>query len=95
MKSVLSWEGGNVMTMKPAARAVDNLNIRYAETGPTHGDTVVLTNPWPESLYAFRLIWDRIAEHFHVVAIDLPGFGGSERRLDLLSPRAMGASSSS
>ncbi len=42
-------------------------------------------------LYAFRLIWDRIAEHFHVVALDLPGFGGSERRLDLLSPRTMGS----
>jgi len=53
-------------------------------------DTVVLTNPWPESLFAFRKVWDRLAEHFHLVAIDLPGFGQSERRLDLLSPRPMG-----
>ena len=79
------------MTIKPAVRTADGLSIRYAEAGPQHGDTVVLTNPWPESLYAFRLIWDRIAEHFHAVALDLPGFGGSERRLDLLSPRAMGS----
>src|SRR6202023_88787 len=35
--------------------------------------------------------WDRLAEQFHVVAIDLPGFGQSERQLDLLSPPAMGA----
>lgn len=77
------------MPIKPAVRTVEGLKIRYAEAGPTTGDTVVLTNPWPESLYAFRSIWDRIAEQVHVVAIDLPGFGGSERRLDLLSPRAM------
>jgi pimeloyl-ACP methyl ester carboxylesterase len=30
------------------------------------------------------------AEHTHLVAIDLPGFGQSERRNDLMSPRAMG-----
>jgi pimeloyl-ACP methyl ester carboxylesterase len=32
-------------------------------------------------------IW--LAEHTHLVAIDLPGFGHSQRR-DALSPRAMG-----
>jgi pimeloyl-ACP methyl ester carboxylesterase len=77
------------MTMKTAVRTVDGLNIRYAEGGQTHAETVVLTNPWPESVFAFRKIWDRLIDSFHVIAIDLPGFGGSERRLDLLSPRAM------
>jgi pimeloyl-ACP methyl ester carboxylesterase len=32
----------------------------------------------------------RLAEHTHLVAIDLPGFGHSRRRDELLSPRAMG-----
>ena len=54
-------------------------------------ETVILTSPWPESLLAFRKVWDRLAEQFHVIAIDLPGFGQSERQLDLLSPSAMGA----
>jgi pimeloyl-ACP methyl ester carboxylesterase len=31
-----------------------------------------------------------LAEHTHLVAIDLPGFGQSERRDSLMSPRAMG-----
>jgi pimeloyl-ACP methyl ester carboxylesterase len=77
------------MTMKTAIKTVDGLKIRFAEGGQPHAEAVVLTNPWPESLYAFRKIWDRLIDRFHVVAIDLPGFGGSERRLDLLSPRAM------
>src|SRR5205807_7462745 len=47
--------------------------------------------PWPESLFAFRKVWERLAERFHLIAIDLPGFGQSEGRLDLFSPPAMGA----
>jgi pimeloyl-ACP methyl ester carboxylesterase len=50
----------------------------------------VLTSPWPESVYAFAPMWASLAEHARLFAVDLPGFGASERRLDLLSPRAMG-----
>src|SRR6059036_264549 len=35
-------------------------------------------------------MWASLAEHARLFAIDLPGFGASERREDLLSPRAMG-----
>ena len=49
-----------------------------------------MTSPWPESIFAFAPIWTALAQRCRVVAVDLPGFGGSERRDDLLSPRAMG-----
>ena len=49
-----------------------------------------MLSPWPESLLAFEPIWSRLAERAHLVAIDLPGFGHSQRRDALLSPRAMG-----
>ena len=51
---------------------------------------MLLTSPWPESLYAFAPMWATLAEHARLFAVDLPGFGASERRDDLLSPRAMG-----
>jgi pimeloyl-ACP methyl ester carboxylesterase len=35
-------------------------------------------------------MWSRLAETAHLVAIDLPGFGRSERKDALMSPRAMG-----
>ena len=35
-------------------------------------------------------MWARLAEYAHLVAIDLPGFGHSERRNKLLTPSAMG-----
>ena len=50
----------------------------------------MLTSPWPESVYAFTPMWASLAEHARLFAVDLPGFGASERREDLLSPRAMG-----
>src|SRR5438132_10494732 len=71
-------------------RTIDGLSIRYAES-EARGDHALLLSPWPESLLAFEPTWARLAEHAHLVAIDLPGFGHSQRHDALLSPRAMGA----
>lgn len=77
--------------IEPRLRTVDGLSIRYAESeDPGTGEHALLLSPWPESLYAFEAVWPRLAEHAHLVAVDLPGFGRSERREALMSPRAMG-----
>jgi pimeloyl-ACP methyl ester carboxylesterase len=70
-------------------RIIDGLSIRFAES-EYRNDHALLLSPWPESLFAFEPIWSRLAEDTHLVAIDLPGFGHSERRDSLLTPRAMG-----
>jgi pimeloyl-ACP methyl ester carboxylesterase len=75
---------------EPRFRTVDGLRIRYAHSGGAHEPTLLLTSPWPESVYAFAPMWATLAEHARVFAVDLPGFGASERRDDLLSPRGMG-----
>jgi pimeloyl-ACP methyl ester carboxylesterase len=72
-------------------RTVDGVRIRYADSGGTLEPTILLTSPWPESLYAFTPIWETLARHARLFAVDLPGFGQSERSDDLLAPRAMGA----
>src|SRR5262249_18965473 len=77
-------------SIPPQFRTIDGLRIRYADSGGSREPTVLLTSPWPESLYAFAPLWATLAEHARLFAIDLPGFGASERRADLLSPRAMG-----
>jgi pimeloyl-ACP methyl ester carboxylesterase len=71
-------------------RDVDGVRIRYAHSGGSQEPVILLTSPWPESIYAFSPIWATLAEHARLFAIDLPGFGASDRRDDLLSPRAMG-----
>jgi pimeloyl-ACP methyl ester carboxylesterase len=70
-------------------RTIDGLSIRFAES-EDRGDHALLLSPWPESLLAFEPTWARLGIHTHLVAIDLPGFGHSQRRDALLSPRAMG-----
>jgi pimeloyl-ACP methyl ester carboxylesterase len=71
-------------------RTIDGVRIRYADSGGSQEPTVLLTSPWPESVYAFAPMWDTLAPHARLFAVDLPGFGASERRDDLLSPQAMG-----
>ena len=70
-------------------RVIDGLAVRYAESDE-RDDHAVLLSPWPESLLAFEPMWARLAESTRLVAVDLPGFGHSQRRDALLSPRAMG-----
>jgi pimeloyl-ACP methyl ester carboxylesterase len=70
-------------------RTIDGLSMRYAESEP-RDEHALLLSPWPESLFAFAPTWEHLARNVHLVAVDLPGFGRSERRDDLLSPRAMG-----
>lgn len=74
--------------IRTKTRTIDGLSIRYAESTPREVSAILLS-PWPESLYTFEQMWSRLAEHAHLVAIDLPGFGHSERRDDLLQPSAM------
>ncbi|HEY6396013.1 MAG TPA: alpha/beta hydrolase [Solirubrobacteraceae bacterium] len=69
---------------------IDGVLIRYADSGGSQEPTLLLTSPWPESLYAFARTWGTLSERARLFAIDLPGFGASERRDDLLSPQAMG-----
>ena len=53
----------------------------------------MLLSPWPESVYAFVRVWPRLSERFSLAAVDLPGFGQSDGRADLMSPRGWGSSS--
>jgi pimeloyl-ACP methyl ester carboxylesterase len=75
--------------MQTRFRTIDGLSIRFAES-EERDDHALLLSPWPESLFAFEPTWALLAEHTHLVAIDLPGFGHSQRRDALLCPRAMG-----
>jgi pimeloyl-ACP methyl ester carboxylesterase len=75
--------------MRIGFRAVDGLQIRVAESDSSARHRIVLTSPWPESLMAFERVWPRLSRTASVVALDLPGFGRSERRTELLSPMAM------
>ncbi len=59
-----------------------DLHVHYNDVG-SGGRTFVLIHGLGASLYCFRLIIPILAKHGRVIALDLPGFGQSEKRLDL------------
>jgi pimeloyl-ACP methyl ester carboxylesterase len=73
----------------PQTVTIDGLSIRFAEGGSGPRQALLL-NPWPESIFAYEQLWPQLAQAAHIVAVDLPGFGGSERRAELMNPKAMG-----
>ena len=75
--------------IQPKTITVDGLFVRYAEGGQG-GPDAILMSPWPESIYAFEPAWRHLAGAAHLVAIDPPGFGGSDYRQSLMNPKAMG-----
>jgi pimeloyl-ACP methyl ester carboxylesterase len=72
-------------------RVSDGVRVRFADNNADARNTVLLLSPWPESLWAFRRIWNRVAEAGRVIAIDLPGFGHSDGRPELIAPDRTGA----
>jgi pimeloyl-ACP methyl ester carboxylesterase len=72
-------------------RVCDGVRVRFADNRADSETTVLLLAPWPESLWAFRRIWQRVSGVGRVVAVDMPGFGHSDGRPDLIAPDASGA----
>jgi pimeloyl-ACP methyl ester carboxylesterase len=60
-------------------RVCDGVRVRYADTKANSDTTVLMLAPWPETLWAFRRIWDRVTTLGRVVAVDMPGFGHSDQ----------------
>jgi pimeloyl-ACP methyl ester carboxylesterase len=56
----------------------DGLALHAVESGPAGAPAVVLLHGWPEDASAFEPVMHTLALDAHVVALDLPGVGGSE-----------------
>lgn len=56
---------------------VDGFEVFYREAGDPSKPTLLLLHGFPTSSHMFRDLIPRLANHFHLVAPDLPGFGRS------------------
>ena len=56
---------------------VDGLEIFYREAGPKDAPTILLLHGFPTSSQMFRNLIPALADRFHLVAPDYPGFGNS------------------
>ena len=56
---------------------IDGLNIFYREAGPKDAPPILLLHGFPTSSHMFRNLIPALADKYHVVAPDYPGFGNS------------------
>jgi len=56
---------------------VDGLDIFYREAGPKGAPVILLLHGFPTSSTMFRNLMPALADRFHLVAPDYPGFGNS------------------
>lgn len=57
---------------------VDGLSVFYREAGDPSNPKMVLLHGFPSSSHQYRNLISVLANHFHVVAPDYPGFGNSD-----------------
>ncbi|MFC4029863.1 alpha/beta fold hydrolase [Streptomyces polygonati] len=57
---------------------VDGLQVFYREAGAPDAPTLLLLHGFPSSSHMFRELIPLLADRFHIVAPDLPGFGKSD-----------------
>jgi pimeloyl-ACP methyl ester carboxylesterase len=57
---------------------IDETEIFYREAGPRTAPNLLLLHGFPTSSHMFRNLIPALADRYHVVAPDLPGFGFSE-----------------
>jgi pimeloyl-ACP methyl ester carboxylesterase len=57
---------------------VDGLKIFYREAGPVDAPALLLLHGFPSASHMFRDLIPLLADRFHIVAPDLPGFGQSD-----------------
>jgi pimeloyl-ACP methyl ester carboxylesterase len=75
----------------PSFIDVDGVRTRYVRSQGGDGQTpVFMVSPFPESLYAYDDVWAELSQAAPLVALDLPGFGQSEGRPELMTSQAMG-----
>lgn len=58
---------------------VRGLDIFYREAGPANAPTVLLLHGFPSSSHMFRNLIPALADKYHVIAPDYPGFGQSSQ----------------
>src|SRR5689334_18300388 len=67
------------MTVRFKTADVDGLKVFYREAGDPARPTVLLLHGFPSASHMFRDLIPELADRYHVVAPDLPGFGMSEQ----------------
>jgi len=59
-------------------KTIDGIKIFYREAGPANAPVVLLLHGFPTSSHMFRNLIPELADRYHVIAPDYPGYGQSD-----------------
>ncbi|MBN8718421.1 MAG: alpha/beta hydrolase [Sediminibacterium magnilacihabitans] len=62
-------------------KSINGVNIFYREAGKSNKKTLLLLHGYPTSSHMFRDLMRDLADSYHTIAPDYPGFGRSEQPL--------------
>lgn len=71
----------NPTAVRYKTEKIDGLDIFYREAGPQNAPTVLLLHGFPTSSHMFRNLIPKLADKYHVIAPDYPGYGNSSMPL--------------
>jgi pimeloyl-ACP methyl ester carboxylesterase len=57
---------------------IDGIKVFYREAGPDRAPVVLLLHGFPTSSHMFRNLIPELADHYHLIAPDYPGYGQSD-----------------
>ncbi|MEH6524072.1 alpha/beta fold hydrolase [Sulfitobacter sp.] len=60
------------------SEVIDGLKVAYREAGDPSKPTILLLHGFPTSSHMFRNLIPKLAETYHVIAPDFPGYGASD-----------------
>ncbi len=66
------------MSVQYRSATVAGVNVAYREAGSPANPTLLLLHGFPASSFTYRHLMTALADRFHLVAPDYPGFGNSE-----------------
>ncbi len=76
MKTTIQSSHNSTLTQYHAT-SIDGVDIFYREAGLKDKPTILLLHGFPTSSHMYRNLIPQLAEHYHVIAPDYPGFGHS------------------
>jgi non-heme chloroperoxidase len=78
--------GASLSTGSAAAsrsvRVATGLKMHYVEQGDSHGEPILFVHGWPDSAFSYRRVFDVLPPSYRALALDLRGFGESDRPAD-------------